>query len=135
MDFIAFEPLKIQIYTFSYNKRQFSRIYPRGSRYDSSNFNPQLFWSAGCQMVALNFQTLDLAMQLNQGRFEYNGRSGYLLKPEFLRRADRNNFNPFSEAPVDGVIAATCTVQVTVTIYYFHLNSIAFIFRSCLPSF
>uniref|UniRef100_A0A4W3HAM1 Phosphoinositide phospholipase C n=1 Tax=Callorhinchus milii TaxID=7868 RepID=A0A4W3HAM1_CALMI len=95
----------------NYNKRQMSRIYPKGGRVDSSNYMPQIFWNAGCQMVSLNFQTPDLAMQLNQGKFEYNGSCGYLLKPEFMRRPDRT-FDPFSETPVDGVIAATCSVEV-----------------------
>uniref|UniRef100_A0A8C3RZ01 1-phosphatidylinositol 4,5-bisphosphate phosphodiesterase n=1 Tax=Chelydra serpentina TaxID=8475 RepID=A0A8C3RZ01_CHESE len=95
----------------NYNKRQMSRIYPKGGRVDSSNYMPQIFWNAGCQMVSLNFQTPDLAMQLNQGKFEYNGSCGYLLKPDFMRRPDRT-FDPFSETPVDGVIAATCSVQV-----------------------
>ncbi|XP_034383357.1 1-phosphatidylinositol 4,5-bisphosphate phosphodiesterase beta-4-like isoform X2 [Cyclopterus lumpus] len=95
----------------NYNKRQMSRIYPKGGRVDSSNYMPQIFWNAGCQMVSLNFQTPDLAMQLNQGKFEYNGSCGYLLKPDFMRRSDRT-FDPFSETPVDGVIAATCSVQV-----------------------
>lgn len=95
----------------NYNKRQMSRIYPRGGRVDSSNYMPQIFWNAGCQMVALNFQTPDLAMQLNQGKFEYNNNCGYLLKPDFMRRSDRI-FDPFSESPVDGVIAAHCSVQV-----------------------
>ncbi|PWA27498.1 hypothetical protein CCH79_00000167 [Gambusia affinis] len=95
----------------NYNKRQMSRIYPKGGRVDSSNYMPQIFWNAGCQMVSLNFQTPDLAMQLNQGKFEYNGCCGYLLKPDFMRRSDRT-FDPFSETPVDGVIAATCSVQV-----------------------
>uniref|UniRef100_A0A7N6B5I1 1-phosphatidylinositol 4,5-bisphosphate phosphodiesterase n=1 Tax=Anabas testudineus TaxID=64144 RepID=A0A7N6B5I1_ANATE len=95
----------------NYNKRQMSRIYPKGGRVDSSNYMPQIFWNAGCQMVSLNFQTPDLAMQLNQGKFEYNGSCGYLLKPDFMRRSDRM-FDPFSETPVDGVIAATCSVQV-----------------------
>lgn len=62
-------------------------------------------------MVSLNFQTADLSMQLNQGKFEYNGSSGYLLKPDFMRRADRS-FDPGSESPVDGVIATQCSVQV-----------------------
>lgn len=53
-----------------------SRIYPKGARYDSSNFMPQIFWNAGCQMVALNFQTPDIGMQLNQGKFEYNNACG-----------------------------------------------------------
>ncbi|TGZ47840.1 hypothetical protein CRM22_011021 [Opisthorchis felineus] len=95
----------------NYNKRQMSRIYPRGNRVDSSNYMPQIFWNAGCQMVALNFQTPDLAMQLNQGKFEYNGNCGYLLKPEFMRRLERQ-FDPFSESPMDGVIAATCEVKI-----------------------
>jgi phosphatidylinositol phospholipase C, beta len=61
--------------------------------------------------VSLNFQTSDLPQQLNQGKFEYNGNCGYLLKPDFMRRADRS-FDPFADAPVDGVIAAQCSVQV-----------------------
>lgn len=44
-----------------YNKQQLSRIYPKGTRVDSSNYMPQLFWNAGCQLVALNFQTLGKA--------------------------------------------------------------------------
>ncbi|XP_031779002.1 1-phosphatidylinositol 4,5-bisphosphate phosphodiesterase isoform X2 [Nasonia vitripennis] len=95
----------------NYNKRQMSRIYPKGTRADSSNYMPQVFWNAGCQMVSLNFQTSDLPMQLNQGKFEYNGSSGYLLKPDFMRRSDRS-FDPFAESPVDGVIATQCSVQV-----------------------
>ncbi|XP_071863196.1 1-phosphatidylinositol 4,5-bisphosphate phosphodiesterase [Bombus fervidus] len=94
----------------NYNKRQMSRIYPKGTRADSSNYMPQVFWNAGCQMVALNFQTPDLPMQLNQGKFEYNATTGYLLKPDFMRRSDKI-FDPFSE-DVDGVITAQCSVQV-----------------------
>ncbi|KAJ8944413.1 hypothetical protein NQ318_023186, partial [Aromia moschata] len=84
---------------------------PCGHALDSSNFMPQVFWNAGCQLVALNYQTLDLAMQLNLGIFEYNFRSGYLLKPEFMRRTDRR-FYPFAESTVDGIIAGT--VKITV---------------------
>uniref|UniRef100_A0A3Q4HYW6 Phosphoinositide phospholipase C n=1 Tax=Neolamprologus brichardi TaxID=32507 RepID=A0A3Q4HYW6_NEOBR len=188
--------LKTNAIEFVYNKRQMSRIYPKGGRVDSSNYMPQIFWNAGCQMVSLNFQTPQLeafkkhmeagetntpaiimgeeneddtenvfsgqflsdkkigtyvevdmyglptdtirkefrtrmvmnnglnpayneepfvfrklAMQLNQGKFEYNGSCRYLLKPDFMRRSDRM-FDPFSETPVDGVIAATCSVQI-----------------------
>uniref|UniRef100_A0A8C2FZX2 Phosphoinositide phospholipase C n=1 Tax=Cyprinus carpio TaxID=7962 RepID=A0A8C2FZX2_CYPCA len=86
----------------NYNKRQMSRIYPKGGRVDSSNYMPQIFWNAGCQMVSLNFQTPVIPVTLS---------CRYLLKPDFMRRADRM-FDPFSETPVDGVIAATCSVQV-----------------------
>lgn len=79
---------------------------------------PQVYWNAGCQLVALNFQTLDLAMQLNLGIFEYNFRCGYLLKPEFMRRTDRR-FNPFAESTVDGIIAGNqCPTTVTIIFYY-----------------
>lgn len=65
----ALNLLKTQAIEFvNYNKRQLSRIYPKGTRAESSNFFPQIFWNAGCQMVALNFQTPDLPMQLNQGQ-------------------------------------------------------------------
>ncbi|WAR18943.1 PLCB3-like protein [Mya arenaria] len=70
-----------------------------------------IFWNAGCQLVALNFQTLDLAMQLNLGIFEYNNRSGYILKPDFMRRLDKH-FDPFAESVVDGIVAGTVTFKV-----------------------
>ncbi|XP_017877981.1 1-phosphatidylinositol 4,5-bisphosphate phosphodiesterase classes I and II isoform X2 [Ceratina calcarata] len=95
----------------NYNKHQLSRVYPAGTRFDSSNFMPQVFWNAGCQLVALNYQTLDLAMQLNLGTFEYNQRCGYLLKPEFMRRKDRR-LDPFAESTVDGIIAGTVHIHV-----------------------
>uniref|UniRef100_A0A671VKE4 1-phosphatidylinositol 4,5-bisphosphate phosphodiesterase n=1 Tax=Sparus aurata TaxID=8175 RepID=A0A671VKE4_SPAAU len=94
-----------------YNKSQLSRIYPKGTRVDSSNFMPQLFWNAGCQLVALNYQTIDLSTQLNLFMFEYNGRGGYRLKPEFMRRPDKH-FDPFTENTVDGIVANTLSVKV-----------------------
>ncbi|RXN18661.1 1-phosphatidylinositol 4,5-bisphosphate phosphodiesterase beta-1-like protein [Labeo rohita] len=71
---------------------------------------PQVFWNAGCQLVALNFQTIDLSMQLNLGMYEYNGKSGYRLKPEFMRRPDKH-FDPFTESTVDGIVANTLSVK------------------------
>jgi phosphatidylinositol phospholipase C delta len=40
-----------------YNKRQLTRVYPKGTRVSSDNYNPWPALSAGCQLVALNFQT------------------------------------------------------------------------------
>uniref|UniRef100_A0AAY4D5N4 1-phosphatidylinositol 4,5-bisphosphate phosphodiesterase n=1 Tax=Denticeps clupeoides TaxID=299321 RepID=A0AAY4D5N4_9TELE len=94
-----------------YNKLQLSRIYPKGTRYDSSNYMPQVFWNAGCQLVALNFQVIDLSMQLNLGMYEYNGKSGYRLKPEYMRRTDKA-FDPFTERTVDGIVANTLSVKI-----------------------
>ncbi|XP_063040749.1 1-phosphatidylinositol 4,5-bisphosphate phosphodiesterase beta-1 [Engraulis encrasicolus] len=94
-----------------YNKLQLSRIYPKGTRVDSSNYMPQVFWNAGCQLVALNFQTIDLSMQLNLFMYEYNGKSGYRLKPEFMRRHDKA-FDPFTETTVDGIVANTLSIKI-----------------------
>ncbi|XP_054653370.1 1-phosphatidylinositol 4,5-bisphosphate phosphodiesterase beta-2 isoform X2 [Dunckerocampus dactyliophorus] len=93
-----------------YNKRQMSRIYPKGTRMDSSNFNPQPFWTVGCQMVALNYQTMDFPMQLNTSLFEFNGRTGYILKHDVLRRGDKK-FDPFCDR-IDTVVAITLTIKI-----------------------
>nr|XP_023658058.1 1-phosphatidylinositol 4,5-bisphosphate phosphodiesterase beta-2 isoform X2 [Paramormyrops kingsleyae] len=93
-----------------YNKRQMSRVYPKGTRMDSSNYNPQPFWNAGCQMVALNYQTMDFPMQLNMALFEFNGRTGYLLKHDFLRGSDKT-FDPHTDR-LDTIVASTLTVKV-----------------------
>jgi hypothetical protein len=71
-----------------YNQTHLSRTYPAGSRVDSSNYNPLLAWSTGCQMVALNFQTQDAFLRLNDGRFRENGNCGYVLKPSSLMVKD-----------------------------------------------
>uniref|UniRef100_A0A3Q2PTQ6 Phosphoinositide phospholipase C n=1 Tax=Fundulus heteroclitus TaxID=8078 RepID=A0A3Q2PTQ6_FUNHE len=68
-----------------HNVEKLSRIYPAGSRTDSSNYNPVPLWNAGCQIVALNFQTHCTEMDINQGRFLVNGKSGYILKPAYMR--------------------------------------------------
>jgi len=52
---------------------------------------------------------------LNKEKFNYNGRSGYLLKPDVLLKKSKN-FDPFSEFLLDGVIAAQCGVKVNI--YY-----------------
>ena len=36
-----------------------TRVYPKGTRFDSSNYNPIPSWSIGAQYVALNLQTTD----------------------------------------------------------------------------
>lgn len=33
------------------------RIYPKGLRFDSTNYEPHRYWSAGAQLVAINWQT------------------------------------------------------------------------------
>lgn len=67
-----------------FHRTKISRVYPKGQRLDSSNFSPVPFWNVGSQMIALNYQTPDKSMQLNQAKFRDNGGCGFLLKPEFM---------------------------------------------------
>ncbi|XP_062276752.1 1-phosphatidylinositol 4,5-bisphosphate phosphodiesterase zeta-1-like [Scomber scombrus] len=82
-----------------HNQKFLTRIYPAGSRTSSSNYNPQEFWNIGSQLVALNFQSLGLAMDLNDGRFQDNGGCGYVLKPAVLMSSQRS-FDPSSSQHV-----------------------------------
>ncbi|GBM08691.1 1-phosphatidylinositol 4,5-bisphosphate phosphodiesterase gamma-1 [Araneus ventricosus] len=92
-----------------YHRTQFSRVYPKGSRIDSSNYDPIKMWNAGVQMVALNYQTADRAMQLNQARFLENGKCGYVLRPKCMFD---DNFNPYDRSTLQDVEPLTLTVQV-----------------------
>ncbi|KAM9387978.1 inactive phospholipase C-like protein 2 [Phaethornis superciliosus] len=69
----------------NYNKRFLARVFPSPMRIDSSNMNPQDFWKCGCQIVAMNFQTPGLMMDLNIGWFRQNGNCGYVLRPAIMR--------------------------------------------------
>lgn len=69
-----------------HNMRYLMRIYPSAYRVKSSNPDPLLFWRRGVQMTALNWQTYDLGMQLNEAMFACGAdRTGYVLKPRELR--------------------------------------------------
>ncbi|KAJ7672409.1 1-phosphatidylinositol-4,5-bisphosphate phosphodiesterase 1 [Mycena polygramma] len=68
-----------------HNRTHLVRIYPKGTRLKSSNYLPHNYWSAGAQLVAINWQTLDLGYMMNHAMFHRNGGSGYVLKPRALR--------------------------------------------------
>uniref|UniRef100_A0A8C1E8L4 Phosphoinositide phospholipase C n=1 Tax=Cyprinus carpio carpio TaxID=630221 RepID=A0A8C1E8L4_CYPCA len=82
-----------------FNQRQLLRVYSSNYRVDSSNFNPQPFWNAGCHLVALNYQTEGRMLQLNRAKFAANGNCGYVLKPKSLCKGA---FNPMLEDPLPG---------------------------------
>ena len=69
------------------NMSMFTRVYPSMTRITSSNFHPMPHWAAGCQLVALNWQTTQsYELRYNKGFFLNNGNSGYVLKPEYMRK-------------------------------------------------
>lgn len=92
-----------------YHRNQISRVYPRGQRLDSSNFNPVPFWNVGSQMIALNYQTPDKPMQLNQAKFRDNGACGYILKPNFMLC---DHFDPCDSSTLIGVQKAFVTIRI-----------------------
>lgn len=91
-----------------YNQTHMSRTYPAGSRVDSSNYNPLLAWSTGCQMAALNFQTQDGFLRLNDGRFRENGNCGYVLKPSSLMSDDDIEGTPAAVRLSIRVLSGSC---------------------------
>ncbi|KAK3610357.1 hypothetical protein CHS0354_008630 [Potamilus streckersoni] len=92
----------------TYNRKQLSRVYPKGQRVDSSNYDPFPMWNCGAQMVALNYQTEDRPMQLNEGRFMRNGRCGYVLQPHCMRSDD---YDPFDKRTIK---VDPLTISVTI---------------------
>lgn len=67
-----------------HNASHLMRIYPKGTRINSKNLNPVPFWGVGAQVCALNWQTFDASMQLNEALFAAT--DGYVLKPAHLRK-------------------------------------------------
>lgn len=93
-----------------YNERQLSRVYPSGLRINSSNYEPTKLWNCGVQMVALNYQTPDRAMQLNEAMFSQNGKCGYVLKPRFMFD---DNYNPYEKSSnIDNLSPIVLAVRV-----------------------
>ncbi|NXX23514.1 PLCH2 phosphodiesterase, partial [Podargus strigoides] len=92
-----------------FNQHQLSRIYPSSYRVDSSNYNPQPFWNAGCQLVALNYQSEGRMLQLNRAKFSANGNCGYVLKPRCMCQGV---FNPNSEDPLPGQLKKQLVLRI-----------------------
>ncbi|XP_024026735.1 phosphoinositide phospholipase C 2 isoform X2 [Morus notabilis] len=85
-----------------FTQRNFLRIYPKGMRLDSSNYNPMLGWMHGAQMVAFNMQGHGKYLWIMQGMFRSNGGCGYVKKPDFLLNVGPENevFDPKEILPV-----------------------------------
>lgn len=92
-----------------YNRLQLSRIYPKGQRLDSSNYDPLPMWICGSQLVALNFQTPDKPMQMNQALFMTGGHCGYVLQPSTMRD---EAFDPFDKSSLRGLEPRAICIEV-----------------------
>ncbi|KAK1365508.1 Phosphoinositide phospholipase C [Heracleum sosnowskyi] len=85
-----------------FTRRNLLRIFPKGSRVDSSNYNPLIGWMHGTQMVAFNMQGHGRPLWLMQGLFRANGGCGYVKKPDILLKdgVDNEVFDPKRKLPV-----------------------------------
>ncbi|KXJ93234.1 phosphatidylinositol-specific phospholipase C [Microdochium bolleyi] len=97
-----------------HNMRFMMRVYPQFNRIHSNNFNPLMYWRKGVQMAALNWQTFDRGMQLNQAMFEGGTDvSGYVLKPSPMREF-RIFHNPLPADAVGKLERANMTFTISV---------------------
>lgn len=99
-----------------HNRKYLSRVYPSTFRVNSSNFDPNSFWKRGVQMVALNWQTFDVGMEMNQAMFAAGSdRLGYVLKPEGLRR----------KPPANAIVTATGKPKIEKQLVQFQIDVIS----------
>jgi phosphatidylinositol phospholipase C delta len=85
-----------------FTQKNLLRIFPKGTRFDSSNYNPLIGWMHGAQMVAFNMQGYGRPLWLMQGMFRANGGCGYVKKPDILIKTGPNDeiFDPKKTLPV-----------------------------------
>ncbi|XP_054195709.1 1-phosphatidylinositol 4,5-bisphosphate phosphodiesterase eta-2 isoform X5 [Homo sapiens] len=88
-----------------FNQQQLSRIYPSSYRVDSSNYNPQPFWNAGCQMGVFNPNSEDpLPGQLKKQLVLRIISGQQLPKPRDSMLGDRGEIiDPFVEVEIIGL--------------------------------
>ncbi|XP_010427395.1 PREDICTED: phosphoinositide phospholipase C 7 [Camelina sativa] len=89
-----------------FTQRNLLRVYPKGTRITSSNYNPLVGWSHGAQMVAFNMQGLGRSLWVMQGMFRGNGGCGYIKKPDILLKPD-SVFDPEATLPVKTTLRVT----------------------------
>ncbi|KAH1066949.1 hypothetical protein J1N35_031936 [Gossypium stocksii] len=89
-----------------FTQRNILRIYPKGTRLNSSNYNPLIGWMHGAQMVALNMQGYGKPLWLMHGMFGSNGGCGYVKKPDFLMNVGPNDqvFDAKAKLPVKKIL-------------------------------
>ncbi|KAI4304602.1 hypothetical protein MLD38_040087 [Melastoma candidum] len=89
-----------------FSQRNLLRIYPKGLRFDSSNYNPFLGWAHGAQMVAVNMQGYGKFLWIMQGMFRGNGGCGYIRKPDLLMNPV-DIFDPRKTLPPKTILKVT----------------------------
>jgi len=96
----------------NHTKWQLVRIYPKGTRTDSSNYDPIPMWNVGSQIVALNYQNDDFETYTNLVKFRQNKNCGFVLKPKCL--LESSNFNPLTSNDENCSEAEPATYKIKI---------------------
>ncbi|KAL6987813.1 1-phosphatidylinositol phosphodiesterase [Sarracenia purpurea var. burkii] len=85
-----------------FTQRNILRVYPKATRWDSSNYDPITGWMHGAQMVAFNMQGYGKYLWLMHGMFRGNGGCGYVKKPDILLKVGPHDevFDPKRDLPL-----------------------------------
>jgi len=79
-----------------FNKRNITLVVPDLDTTTFSNKNPEICYSFGCQWVAMNYGSLDNAMEIYTGKFLDNS---FALKPDVLRYKPLTYSDPKPQDP------------------------------------
>ncbi|CAH8313130.1 unnamed protein product [Eruca vesicaria subsp. sativa] len=99
-----------------FTQKNLLRIYPKGTRFNSSNYKPLIGWTHGAQMIAFNMQGYGRSLWLMHGMFRANGGCGYVKKPNFLMKKGFHDevFDPKKKLHVKETLKASQSNDVKV---------------------
>lgn len=101
---------KMNLHIGKHNSEHLMRVFPKGTRIMSHNLNPVPYWGNGAQICALNWQTFDASMQLNDALF--NGTDGYVLKPVPLRTGGNGDLSTGKKKKLNLKVAGATDVPI-----------------------
>ncbi|XP_073306501.1 phosphoinositide phospholipase C 6-like isoform X3 [Primulina huaijiensis] len=89
-----------------FSQKNILRVFPKGTRVTSSNFDPTIGWMHGAQMIAFNMQGYGKSLWTMHGMFRSNGGCGYVKKPDILMKRGPNGvvFDPKIPLPVKKIL-------------------------------
>uniref|UniRef100_M4DKK0 Phosphoinositide phospholipase C n=1 Tax=Brassica campestris TaxID=3711 RepID=M4DKK0_BRACM len=99
-----------------FTQKNLLRIYPKGTRINSSNYKPLIGWTHGAQMIAFNMQGYGKSLWMMHGMFRANGGCGYVKKPNFLMKKGFHEevFDPRKKLPVKETLKAITLISTHI---------------------
>ena len=56
-----------------HTQKHLVRIYPKGTRVNSTNYQPHRYWASGAQLAAINWQTFGERLGICSSKYAYSG--------------------------------------------------------------